>query len=63
MPFGHLNRCFIDLKKVAFSVSQEAENEVKLTFDNLIYRFFDIIQIAFSTVKETQNEFAVLFNH
>jgi len=34
-PFDHLNRRFIDLNKVAFSVGQVAENDLKMTFDNL----------------------------
>jgi len=35
------------LKKDEFSVGQEAENDFKVTIDNLNNRFFDFIQIAF----------------
>jgi len=47
VPFDHVNCRFIDLKKVEFSVFQEAENDLKVTYDNLNHRFFDFIQIAF----------------
>jgi len=63
VPFDHLNRRFIDLKKVTFSVGQEAENDFKVTFDNLNHRFFDFIQIAFWADQKAENEFAVPCNH
>jgi len=43
VPIDNLIRRVIDLKKGAFSVGQEAENEFKVTFDNLNHRFFDFI--------------------
>jgi len=42
-----LNRRLIELQKVTFSVGQEAENDFKVTFDNVTHGFFDFIQIAF----------------
>ena len=39
-----MNRPFIAFKKVVFSDGQEAENDLKLTFDNLNHRFTDFIQ-------------------
>ena len=42
------------LKKVALSVGQEAENDFKVTFDNLKHRFFDFIQMEFSASPEVQ---------
>ena len=63
MPFENLNHCFNDLKKVAFSVGQEAENDVKVTFDILNDRSFDITQIAFWAGLEAENEIAVPCNH
>jgi len=46
-PFDNLNGRFNYLKKVVFQVGQEAENDFKVTFDNLNNHFFDFIQIAF----------------
>ena len=40
--------------KVTFSVGQEAENDFKVTLDNLNHRYFKIIQIAFSAIPETE---------
>jgi len=54
-----MNRRIINLKKVAFSVGQEAENDVKVTFDNLNNCFLDNIQIEFWTGLEAENENAV----
>jgi len=51
------------LKKGAFSVGQEAENDIKEPFDNLNHRFFDCIQIAFWAGQEAENEFTVPCNH
>ena len=62
MQFDHLNRRFIDLKKVAISVGQEAENDYKVT-DNLNHRFFEFTQIAFLASQEAENEFAVPCHH
>jgi len=59
VPFDHLNRRFINLKKVAFLVGQEAENDFKVTFDNMNNRFFVFILIAFWAGVEAENEFAV----
>jgi len=56
VPFEDLNRRFIDLKKVDFSVGQEAENDFKVTFDKLNHRFFDFIQIAFWAISEAENK-------
>jgi len=52
VPFDHLNRRLIDVKKVTFSAGQEAENVFKLPFDHLNHRFFDINQIAFWAIQE-----------
>ena len=51
MPFDLLNRPFIALKKVVFSVGQEAENAFKVTFENLKHFFIDFIQTNFGLVK------------
>jgi len=42
-----LNRSFIDLKKFAFSIGQEAENDFEVPFENLNHRFFDFTIFAF----------------
>jgi len=63
MPTDHLNRGFIDLKELAFSVGQEAESDFKVTFDNLKHRFSDFIQIAFWAGQEAEYEFAVPCNY
>jgi len=63
VPFDHLNRLFINLKKVEFSVGQEAENDFKEAFDNLKDSFFDFIQTAFWAGQEAENEFSVQCNH
>jgi len=47
VPYDHLIRLFMNLKKVAFSVGQDAENDIKVTFDYLNHRFFDVNLIAF----------------
>ena len=57
-----MNRRFIDLKKVTFSFGQKADNDFKVTFDNMNDRFFDFIQNAFWAVQEAANEFAVPCN-
>jgi len=51
------------LKRVAFSVGQEEENDFKVPFDNMNHRFFDFIQIAFWAGQEAEFEFAVPYNH
>jgi len=51
VPFDHLNRRFIELKNIAFSVYQEADNDFKVKFDNLNHRFFNFIEVAFGLVK------------
>jgi len=51
------------LKKFAFSVRQEDENDFKVTFDNLNRRFFDFILIAFWAGQGAENEAAVPCNH
>jgi len=43
----HLNCRFFDLKKVTFSVGQEAKNDFKVTFDNLNHLFFEFIKLHF----------------
>jgi len=55
VPFDHLNRRFIDLKKVAFSIGQEADNDFKLPIHNLNQRFFDFLRIAFLGGQEAEN--------
>jgi len=62
MPFDHLNRSFIDLKKVAFSVGQEAENDFKVPFDKMNHRFIDFIQIAFWAGQEAKMSSQCLAN-
>jgi len=47
VPFDHLNRRFINVKNISFSVAQEAENDFKVPFDNLKHRFFELIQMTF----------------
>jgi len=59
VPLDGLNRHFVALKKVAFSVDQEAENDFKVPFDNLNHRSFDFIQIAFLAGQVAENEFTV----
>jgi len=54
MPSDHLNRPFIAIKKVVFSDCQEAENDLKLTLDNLNHRFIDFIQSQFWAGQETE---------
>jgi len=63
VSFDHLNHPFIEFKKVAFSVGQEAENDFNGTFDNLNHRFLEFIQIAFWAGQEAENEIAVHSNH
>jgi len=58
-----LNRRIIDIIKVAFSVGLEANNDFKVTFENLNRRIFDFIEIAFWAGQEAENEFAVPCNH
>ena len=58
-----LESSLFDFKKVVFSVGQEAENNFKEPFDNLIHRFFDFIQIAFWTGQEAEHEFVVPCNY
>jgi len=45
--------------KVAFSVGQETENDLKVAFDNLNHRFYEFLRIAFWSGQEAENEFAV----
>ena len=59
MQFDHLNRRFIDFKKAAFSVGQEAENDFKVPIEDLYHRLFDIIDIAFWGNQEEENAFPV----
>jgi len=47
VQFDHLNRRFIDTKKVIFSIDQEAVIILKVPFEDLNHRFFDFIEIAF----------------
>ena len=47
----HLNRSFINLKKVEFSVGQEGKNDLNVTFDNLNHRLFDFIKLHFKLVQ------------
>ena len=61
--FDHLNHRFNDLKKVAFSVGKEGNNDFNVTFENLNHRFFEFIEIAFLAVQEAENEFAMSCNH
>jgi len=49
--------------KVSFSVSQEANNYFKVTFEDLNHRFFEFIEISFWDGQEEENEFAVPCNH
>jgi len=63
LPFDNSNRLLIDLKKVAFSVGQKAENYFKLPFDNLTHRFFDFIHIEIWAGQDAENEFAEPCNH
>jgi len=63
VPFDHLNRRFIDLNKVVYSVDQKSENDFKVNFDNMNHRFFDLNQIAFWACREAENEFDVPCNH
>ena len=51
-----MNYRFNDLKKVAFSVGKEANNDFKVTFENLNHRFSEFIEIAFLAVQEAENE-------
>jgi len=55
VTFDDLNRRLIDLKKVTFSVVEEAENYLKEPFDNLNHRFIDFIQIAFWAGQGAEN--------
>jgi len=57
--FVHLNRRFIDLKKVALTFGQESENYFKVPFYNLNNRFSYFPQIAFSTGQGAENEVEV----
>jgi len=58
-----MNRRFIDMIKIAFSVVQEAENVLKIPFKKLNYGFFEFIEFAFWAGQEAENEFAVDCNH
>jgi len=58
-----LNVRFIELKNVAFLIGQEAENDFKVTFDNLNHIFFHFIQITFWAGQEAANELAVPFKN
>ena len=53
----------MELKKVAFSVGQEANNDFKVTFKNLNHRLFDFMEIEFLSGQEAENELAVPCNH
>jgi len=63
VPLDHLNQRFIELKKVAFLVGQEANNDFKVTFKNLNHRLFVFIEIEFLSGQEAENELAVPCNH
>jgi len=54
VPFDDLNRRFIDLKKDAFSIGQEAENDFKVQFEDLNHRFFELIEIASWACQEAE---------
>jgi len=56
VPFDHLNRRYIDLKKETISIGQGPKIDFKVTFDKLNHRFFDFIQIAFWASPEAQNK-------
>jgi len=62
VPFDHLNRRFIDLKKVEFSAGQEAENDFKEPFKKLYQRFSEFPQIAFWAGQEAEYDFAMPCN-
>jgi len=49
-----LDRRFINLKKVAFSVGQEAKGDFKVTFENWDHHFFDFIKLHFQLVQRPQ---------
>jgi len=51
------------LKIVAFSVGQEAENDLEVPFEDLNHRFFNFMENAFWAGQEAENEFAVPCNH
>jgi len=51
MPCEHFNHRYLELNQLAFWVGQEAENEFKVTFDNLNHRFFDFIKLHFQVVQ------------
>ena len=46
-----LESSLYQLKKVAFSVGEEANNDFKVTNDNLNHRFFDFIKWQFQLVQ------------
>ena len=48
------------IKKVAFSVGQEAENDFKVPFDNVKHRFFHSYKTNFGLVKRQKMSFQCL---
>ena len=59
VPFDHLNRRFIDLKKFAFSSGQEEKNDFKFPIAYLNHLFFDVTQLAIWAGQVVENEFAM----
>jgi len=57
MQCESLKHRFIDLSQVAFWEVEEAENELKLTWEPLKHRFFNFTQVAFLAIQEEENEF------
>ena len=48
----HLKLPFLDLNKVEFWGCQEAENDLKVPFEDLNHRFYDLIEVAFWAVHK-----------
>jgi len=63
VSFDHLICLLTNLKKVAFSGSQETENDFKVPFDNGNNRFNYFTQIAFWAGQEAENKFAVPYKN
>jgi len=60
VPLDNFNLRFIALKKIAFSVAQEAEIDFKVPYGNLNHRFFDFIQMTFWAGQEAENGISAL---
>ena len=54
---------FIEVTEVAFTLGQEAESELKVSFDTLKHGFTNFFQVAFWAVQMTENEFAMPDDH